>query len=970
MASGDARPVPQKNVAYRVTFPIFDADGDLVTGAASLDSEVSKDGGTFADCTNEATEIATSSGMYYLDLTSTEMNADTVAVIVKTGTAGAKTTPIVLYPEEAGDIRVNVTQISGDGGAADNLEADYDGTGYNKSNSTIGTCTTNTDMRGTDSAATASALSTHDGKLDTAQADLDILTGTDGATLATSQPNYAPATATALTAHDGKLDTVDTNIDTLVTRVGVPANIDGGGATLSDNNKKFADDSGGTSFNAATDSLEAIRDRGDSAWITGAGGSDRLLLIDTTIASLSSQTSFTLTDGSADDDAYNNATIVVEDATTSTQKAIGLVFDYVGSTKTVTLKYDPGIFTMGTTDKVYILAENALKSTDQNRQLDVTANGNAGIDWANVENPSTAVDLSGTDIQLVDTCTTNTDRETMRGTDNAFLAANAPTNFPDMSITASTGLVDITQAAADKAWSTATRALTDKVDFALSTAGVQAIWDVLTTALTTANSIGKKISTFLSDIISIIESQRVAHTHQIQGSIFYVDPVNGDTHANGNRGTYADPYNSVQDCHDNAVVTYRHDCMILVSGNGAGATTLTEAVNLTKSYFFIRGPGRDFIWTRSGPGDTISVSGDGVELSGFQLETAASGSGNGISFAAADFLLVQNVWVNDTRGHGISLSNCSNAQITNNVFEGTGLSGAGHGISIDDSGGGSDENAISCNIFSAVQGDAIRATGANTVHTHIFNNKIHDCTGWGINIQTGVQDTLVIENNAAGNASGNFNDSGTGTDETNNSWDIDDILADTNETQTKLPTNNIMGSSDKTDKDDDIDAILVDTNEMQTKLPTNNIMGSSVKTDKDDDIDAILVDTAEMQGKLPTNNIMGSSVKTDQDDDIAAIKAKTDNLPDGIPKNTAYNNFMFFMADSADNITGKTGLSITSQRSIDGGAFGSTTNTATEVSLGYYKINLSAADLNGDTISFVFSGTGANTRAITIKTET
>lgn len=113
MASTDARPIPQKNVAYRITFPIFDADGDLVTGATGLDSEVSKDGGTFADCTNEATEIATSSGMYYLDLTSTEMNADTVAVIVKTTSSGAKTTPIVLYPEEAGDVRVNVTQVNG-----------------------------------------------------------------------------------------------------------------------------------------------------------------------------------------------------------------------------------------------------------------------------------------------------------------------------------------------------------------------------------------------------------------------------------------------------------------------------------------------------------------------------------------------------------------------------------------------------------------------------------------------------------------------------------------------------------------------------------------------------------------------------------------------------------------------------------------------------------------------------------------
>lgn len=104
-------PVPRKNAAYRVTFPIFDADGDLVTGATGLDSEISKDGGTFADCTNEATEIATASGIYYLDCTSSEMNADTVAIIVKTSTSGAKTTPIVLYPQETGDIRVDVDSI-------------------------------------------------------------------------------------------------------------------------------------------------------------------------------------------------------------------------------------------------------------------------------------------------------------------------------------------------------------------------------------------------------------------------------------------------------------------------------------------------------------------------------------------------------------------------------------------------------------------------------------------------------------------------------------------------------------------------------------------------------------------------------------------------------------------------------------------------------------------------------------------
>jgi hypothetical protein len=120
MAASDARPIPRKNVAFRATFPIMDADGDLVTGATGLDSEVSKDGGTFADATSEATEIATASGIYYLDVTSTEMNADTVAIIVKTTSSGAKTTVLVFYPEEAGDVRADVVQWLGTAPATPN----------------------------------------------------------------------------------------------------------------------------------------------------------------------------------------------------------------------------------------------------------------------------------------------------------------------------------------------------------------------------------------------------------------------------------------------------------------------------------------------------------------------------------------------------------------------------------------------------------------------------------------------------------------------------------------------------------------------------------------------------------------------------------------------------------------------------------------------------------------------------------
>lgn len=101
----NALPYPVYGAPYGVTFPILDADGDLVTGAAGLDAEISKNGDTFADCTNEGTEIATSSGMYYLLLTATELTCDVATIIQKTSTSGAKTTPLVLYPRKLVTVR-------------------------------------------------------------------------------------------------------------------------------------------------------------------------------------------------------------------------------------------------------------------------------------------------------------------------------------------------------------------------------------------------------------------------------------------------------------------------------------------------------------------------------------------------------------------------------------------------------------------------------------------------------------------------------------------------------------------------------------------------------------------------------------------------------------------------------------------------------------------------------------------------
>lgn len=90
-----------------------------------------------------------------------------------------------------------------------------------------------------------------------------------------------------------------------------------------------------------------------------------------------------------------------------------------------------------------------------------------------------------------------------------------------------------------------------------------------------------------------------------------------------------------------------------------------------------------------------------------------------------------------------------------------------------------------------------------------------------------------------------------------------------------------------------------------------------------------------------------------------------------IKKNTAFNNFEFQMVLASDHVSPATGLSPTVQRSIDGGAYADCTNTpATGVSAGTYKINLSAADLNGNMVTLKMSAATADTTYIAIVTQT
>lgn len=157
-------------------------------------------------------------------------------------------------------------------------------------------------------------------------------------------------------------------------------------------------DDGTAVYDRTTDSLQAIRDRGDAAWTTGAGGSNPEVLITTTITNLISQQLFDLTDGSADDNAYNGMTVVITDASNPDQKCVSEVLTHAGAGPTISLKEDPAIFTIANGDTISILADRSLKPNVHGRMLDLTTGGAAGIDWGNMENKTTTNALTGTTV--------------------------------------------------------------------------------------------------------------------------------------------------------------------------------------------------------------------------------------------------------------------------------------------------------------------------------------------------------------------------------------------------------------------------------------------------------------------------------------------------------------------------------------------------------------------------------------------
>ena len=292
------------------------------------------------------------------------------------------------------------------------------------------------------------------------------------------------------------------------------------------------------------------------------------------------------------------------------------------------------------------------------------------------------------------------------------------------------------------------------------------VWDEPSTGHIDAGKAGAqlwtKIDTIEQDahnIYSLIESQRGSHT--ATGNTFYWGPTNGsDSNDCLTKQTTCATFTYI---HDNKVVANNHDLVIAMADDSTTPTTTNEEITISKSYTFLRGPGRDFeIEANVTNADTVLISGEGVEVSGMRVNTAMSGAKSAI-VATGDFAFIHKVWVDHTQKYGIELNTSSNSLIESVIIQDAGQGGSDAAILIKGTtGGDAQRNVLRNLLIIEPDGDGIRITdddGTGAISNSIVGDGhgviIFDATGWGINETSGDENHIIgpavmLHGNASG----------------------------------------------------------------------------------------------------------------------------------------------------------------------------------------------------------------------------
>src|SRR3990172_2941928 len=946
--------------------------GDLVTGAATLDSEASQNQGTFTDCTNEATEIATSSGVYYLDLIATEMDTQLTSVIVKSATAGAKTTTLALYPKRLPVIRTGTAQA----GAATTITLDsgasavddyYVGCYVNCTNDTptnvLGQARLITDYAGSTKVATVeSAWGTNPSSSTT----FEILETSDrqfkavdvqqwlGGVVATptitgvpevdvthwlgtaaATPTVAGVPEVDITHFGGSAGTFSSGRAEVNTSH-VSGTIQTAGDIIADTNDIQARLPAALVSGRIDASVGAMAAGVVTATAVATGAIDADAIASdaaTEIRSLASGTSdsgttTTMVDAArteADTDYWKGQLIVFTSGNISGQARVITAFDAALDTITFAPATTQAVATQ--TYEIWPVGD-FLRPTTSGRTLDVSAGGESGLDWANIGSPTTAQNLSATNIDVdqivasVSGAVGSVTAAVTVGTINAnvitatSIAADAITaaKVADGTIDAATFAAGAIDAAAIAANAIGASELAADVVAEIA----DAVWDEVASGHVTSGTFGQR----LAIVRSGTAQAGAATTITLDTGASAVDDFYNNTILHITAGTGVDQSRIISD----------------YVGSTKVATVATWATNPSSDSVFVIHP---FGSIPGASAPTAAEVADAVWDEDATAHQTTGTFGQAIGDPVADTNTIFKAVVTDATGATVGVDvvavkaeTVSIQSDTDNIQ--TRLPAALVSGRMDSSVG-----AIAADTITAA---ALAADASAEIADAVWDEDAtaHQTTGtFGQAIGDPVADTNTIYGAVVTGAAG-----------ATIAVDIVSVQADTDDLQSKLGTPSNLGSGAT------VAANLVD---IEGQTDDIGIAGAGLTA---------LGDTRIANLDATVSSRLATAGYTAPDNaGITAIKAKTDNLPSGIQKNTALSNFEFLMVDSTDHVTPKTGVTVTATRSIDGAAFGSCANAVTEVASGIYKINLAATDLNGDVITLRFTGTAADARLVTIVTE-
>lgn len=114
--------------------------------------------------------------------------------------------------------------------------------------------------------------------------------------------------------------------------------------------------------------------------------------------------------------------------------------------------------------------------------------------------------------------------------------------------------------------------------------------------------------------------------------------------------------------------------------------------------------------------------------------------------------------------------------------------------------------------------------------------------------------------------------------------------------------------------------------------------------------------TVYINGVGSTGGATAVQVRTEMDTNSTKLAHLTQDVTVGIKKGVEY-TLVYKMVDATDFATPEPDIDVTEEISKDGGAFTACGNADAQISDGWYKITLTATEMNANEI--IFKGTGA-----------